>query len=212
LEGVYNNIFIMNIIILWFIRFAFGTLTLFELGNLLGIFHFEIDFSWLGLSLTALAVWIGLEFVLYYFKKKFNYTIPSFVFLIPLANILIDFFGDFCKLYSKISWYDQMAHFLGGASAAGVTFFIVCALLKRRRVDFKKYLIGSYAFFAACFLGTIYELEEYAETMFLGNNRLGDRLDTPNDIFFNTIGALTGVMIVYLYVKLTDTMNKTEDK
>ncbi len=195
-----------------FVRLAFVALTLFELANLAGILNYEIDFSWLGLSLTALAVWVALEFVLYYVKRKFNYIIPAFVFLIPLANILIDFFGDFCKLYSKISWYDQMAHFLGGASAAGVTFFIVCALLKRRRVDFKKYLIASYAFFAACFLGTIYELEEYAETLFLGNNRLGDRLDTPNDIFFNTIGALTGVLVVYLYVKMTDTLSKTEEK
>lgn len=202
----------MNFVIMGFIRAAFAALAVFELANLAGIFHFEIDFSWLGLSLTALAVWIALEFVLYYVKKRFNYTIPAFIFLIPLANILIDFFGDFCKLYSKISWYDQMAHFLGGASAAGVIFFIVCAILKRRRVEFKKYLIGSYAFFAACFLGNLYELEEYAESLFLGNNRLGDRFDTPNDIFFNTCGALIGVLLVYLYVRMTDTMSKTEDK
>lgn len=202
----------MNIIVLWLVRVVFGSLTCFELGNLAGFFHFEIDFSWLGLSLTALVVWMGLEFVLFFVKKRFNYTIPAFIFLIPLANILIDFFGDFCKLYSRIVWYDQMAHFIGGASAAGVIFFIVCAVLKRRRVDFKKYLIASYAFFAACFLGNLYELEEYAESLFLGNNRLGDRFDTPNDIFFNACGALIGVLLVYFYVRLTDTMSKTEEK
>lgn len=202
----------MNVIILWFVRIAFASLACFELANLFGFLHFEIEFSWFGLALTSLAIWITLEFVLYYYKKKYNYTIPSFVFLFPLGNVMIDAFGDIFKWYGGFSWYDQMAHFLGGASVAGVIFFIVCAVLKRRRVDFKKYLIGSYAFFAACFLGTIYELEEYAETLFLGNNRLGDRLDTPNDIFFNTIGALTGVLIAYLYVKFTDTLSKTEEK
>ncbi|MFA6296909.1 MAG: hypothetical protein WC663_06140 [Patescibacteria group bacterium] len=202
----------MNIIILWFVRIAFASLACFELANLFGILHFELEFSWFGLALTSIVVWIALEFVLWYCKKKFNYTIPSFVFLFPLGNVLIDAFGDIFKWYGRFSWYDQMAHFLGGASVAGLIFFILCAVLKRRRVEFKKYLIGSYAFFAACFLGVLYEIEEYSESFFLSNNRLGDRFDTPNDLLMNTCGALIGVLLVYLYVKMTDTLSKTEER
>ena len=202
----------MNKLALFLIRATFLGLILFELANLFNILHFELEFSWLGLALTSLTVWIGLEFVLYYAKKRFNYIIPSFILLIPLCNILIDAFGDLFKWYSKYPWYDQLAHFLGGASAAGVTFFILCAFLKRRRVEFKKYIIGSFAFCAAAFLGIVYELEEYGESLFLGNNRLGDRFDTPNDLFLNTLGALVGILLAYIYVKATDTMSKTKEE
>ncbi len=202
----------MNKIILFLVRITFLGLILFELANLFGLLHYELEFSWFGLALTAGAVWGGLELVRYYLIKKFNYILPSFVFLFPLGNVLLDAIGDIQGWYGEFAWYDQLMHFLGGASAAGVIFFIMCAVLKRRRIEFKKYIIGSYAFLAAVFLGNLYELEEYAETLFLGNNRLGDRLDTPNDLLMNMLGALTGVLIVYFYTKVTDTMSTTREE
>ncbi|MEK7102586.1 MAG: hypothetical protein AAB912_03080, partial [Patescibacteria group bacterium] len=43
--------------------------------------------------------------------------------------------------------------------------------------------------------GVIYELEEYAETVWLQNNRLGDVFDTMDDILLNMLGGIAGATL-----------------
>ncbi|MEW6408167.1 MAG: hypothetical protein AB1465_05775 [Patescibacteria group bacterium] len=191
----------MERIIIFIIRFLFLGLLSFEGANLAGILKFTLEFSWLGLFLTALAVWLGLELLAYFSKKKYQYNFPVFIFLIPAFNILFDAIGDTFHWYSKFSWYDQAMHFSGGAAGAAVIFFILRVIFLRQKILSARF-IAFIAFLISNFFGILYELEEYFESFFLHNNRLGGRFDTPNDLFFNMIGALVGVLLAILIVQM----------
>lgn len=195
------RIILMEKIILYIIRFIFLGLISFESANLFGFLKFTLAFSWLGLVLTAAAVWFALEFLNHYSKKKYQYQLPVFIFLIPTFNILFDALGDIFGWYGKFLWYDQVAHFLSGLAAAVVIFFILKGILSRRKIILSQKFIAFISFLIANFFGILYEIEEYSESFFLHNNRLGDRFDTPNDLFFNMMGALAGVLLTVLIVR-----------
>lgn len=188
----------MNTAILYIIRLIFLALTSFESLNLFGFLNFALEYSWLGLVLTALAVWLGLEFVNHFVKTRYNYSLPAFIFVIPTLNVLVDAFGDIFRWYGKFFWYDQLGHFLGGAAAAGIVFFITLSITRYKNLKISKFFLGLFAFSLANVFGILYELEEYAESFFLHNNRLGDRFDTPNDLFFNLVGSLICVLVIVL--------------
>jgi len=194
----------MSKIIIYFVRFIFLGLIFFEGANLFKILHFTLDFSWLGLVLTAIAVWFILEFVKYISQKKYHYNFPVFIFIIPTINILFDAFGDIFHLYSRINGYDKIMHFFGGAAACSLAFFILKGIFLRRDLFLSNKFIGFFSFLIANFLGILYELEEFFESLFLHNNRLGDRFDTPGDLFFNMMGALVGVLIVLIIQRARD--------
>jgi hypothetical protein len=191
----------MEKLILYFIRLVFLGLLSFEGLNLVGILKFTLEFSWLGLFVTALFVWLGLEFLAHFSRKRYQYNFPIFVFLIPTFNVLLDAIGDTFYLYSKFLWYDQLMHFLGGAAGAAIIFFILHEIFLRRKINLSAKFIAFVAFLASNFFGILYELEEYFESFFLHNNRLGDRFDTPDDLFFNMVGALIGILIILAIIK-----------
>lgn len=191
----------MEKLTLYIIRFLFLGLLSFEGANLAGILKFTLEFSWLGLFLTAGAVWFGLELLSYFAKKRYHLQFPAFIFLIPAFNVLLDAAGDTFFWYSKFLWYDQLMHFLGGAAGASVLFFILQGIFSRRKIILSKRFIALIAFLVSNFFGILYELEEYFESFFLHNNRLGDRFDTPNDLFWNMTGALIGVLLAVWIVR-----------
>ena len=193
----------MTRIILNIIRILFFGLAIFESANLFGFLHFTLDFSWLGLVITNLAVWFGLELIYLFVKKKYNYSLPSIVFIVPLVIVFFDAFGDILKWYSKFSWYDQIAHFLGGGAAAVVLFFIMHSVVHYRQKNLSNRLIGLFAIGWANIFGVLYEIEEYAESYFLKNNRLGDRFDTPNDLLFDVAGSVICIFLIFLFLKKT---------
>jgi uncharacterized membrane protein YjdF len=186
---------------LFIVRVLFLSLASFELANLFGILHFTLDFSWLGLALTCLGVWWGLELITFFIKRKYNYTLPVFIFVIPVLVIFVDAFGDILKSYSRFSWYDQVAHFLGGGAAATVLFFIVFSIVRHKKLNLSNRFSGLFAIGWANLLGALYEIEEYAESIFLKNNRLGDRFDTPNDLLCNLAGSVICVFFILLFIK-----------
>lgn len=192
----------MNKIWLNLIRFIFASLVLFEGANILGVVKFDLDYSWFGLMITALVVWIGLESIHYLHKRKLNKDLPSLVIIVPTLSILIDALGDILKFYSKYEWYDQLAHFTGGMSTVLVLFYIVRVYISYKGFKVGKRFVGIYALFGTSFFAALYEIEEYAETIFLKNNRLGDRLDTPNDLFLTILGGGVGAMIIMIFLHL----------
>jgi len=190
----------MNKFWLYLVRIIFITLIAFEAANLFGLIKFELDYSWFGLIITALVVWIGIEIIYYFHKYKLGRNLPAIVLIFPTLSILIDALGDILRFYSRFEWYDQMAHFIGGISTALVLFYIIIVYAK-----YKKYNIGIgfasvYALFGTGFFAAIYEIEEYAETIILKNNRLGDRFDIPDDLLWTILGGIIGVLIIMLFL------------
>lgn len=192
----------MNKFWLYLVRLIFLALILFEAANLFQFIKFDLDYSWFGLIVTALAVWASLEVVYYLHRSKFNKNIPGLVIIVPTSSILIDALGDILRYYSKFEWYDQVAHFIGGMAVALVVFYIVRVYAKYKGYKMGNGFIALYAIFGTAFFAALYEIEEYAETILLNNNRLGDRLDTPNDLLLTIIGGVIGALIILLYLQI----------
>jgi hypothetical protein len=192
----------MNKYWLYLIRIVFIALIGFEAANLFGVLNFELDYSWFGLIVTALAVWISLEIVNYLHIKKIGKILPGIVVIFPTASILLDALGDILHFYSKYEWYDQLAHFTGGMSTVLVLFYIIRVYIFYKGFKVGKRFVGIYALFGTSFFAAIYEIEEYAETILLNNNRLGDRLDTPNDLLLTILGGGVGALIIMIFLHL----------
>lgn len=192
----------MNIVILYLVRLIFLSLISFELANFFGILDYDLDFSWIGLALTSIFVWVAIEAIHFQFKKSVGKILPSIVLIAPTFSILLDAMGDILKLYSKYIWYDQLAHFVGGMAAAGVIYFAIKIYVSNNNLNLGKKFIGMVSVFGTAFCASLYEIEEYAETLFLHNNRLGDRMDTPNDLFLTILGGFLGALFIMIYLKI----------
>ncbi|MDD5589885.1 MAG: DUF2238 domain-containing protein [Candidatus Portnoybacteria bacterium] len=185
-------------------RILFVILIGFELLNELGILNFTLTFTWLGLIVTAAAVWIGLELFSFYSGRDCP---PSslktgfgLAMLLAVALVYFDAMGDIFLFYAKLGWYDRLGHFMGGAIVAIIFFSVIRNLFACRRLYLSPLATGFFITASATFLGVLYELEEYFEDMLTGSSRLGDALDTANDLFLDLTGAAIIALITSLYV------------
>ena len=182
-------------------RLLFGGLVLFELLNQFDLLHFSLDFTWLGLALTSIIAWFFIEGASYLLKKTSGQPMSGLIFLIALIAVYVDALGDILHFYARFSWYDALAHSIGGAAAAGLIFFIIWTLGQSKKIKIGVLGTGFVSLTTVSFLGGLYEIEEYLEDMFTGSHRLGDGPDTANDLLLNTLGALfiIGLITIYLY-------------
>lgn len=191
----------MNKIFTNIIRIGFGGWIVFELLNWLNILHFELDFTWLGLVLTSSFVWVTMEVISAKLKKNTGKGLPWYVFGIGLLGISFDALGDVAHWYSQFDWYDQIGHFNGGAMTTLVFFFVLYRMVQADKIRLGPKLLGFLALCGGTLLGVLYEMEEYIEDVVTGGNRLGDGVDTANDLLLNTLGALFIVLIAVKIVK-----------
>ena len=194
------------------IRLLFAALLIFEFLNWIGVLHFEVKFTWLGLIITGGGVYGFLEFLNYYLKKHHQAGIHWVAFLLGLIPVVFDVAGDMFYFYNYW-WYDISAHFLGSAAAAGIIFAFFKIL---RRTNFVNWYLGTRIFFAfttAVALGVLFELEEFGEDLltcyhrdlipFIADKllpcgqRFGDAYDTGADLFYNVLGGLAAVLIAF---------------
>lgn len=183
-----------------FVRLVLASLVLFELANWIGLLHVQLQFTWLGLVVTSALVWLALEVVRYFLHTTGSARMPAASGMGAAAVVSFDALGDMLHWYGAFSWYDQAMHFLGGASAAAVIYMVLqrWAALKQWRVG--RGWISFIALAITSLAGTAYELEEYFEDYLHGayQQRLGDGVDTANDLLFNLIGA--GVILMIFLV------------
>lgn len=179
-------------------RLLLGILLLFELSNQFGLLHFTLDFTWFGLVITGAVIWLFVEGASYILEKRSGRPIPGIIFLLVLVAVYVDALGDILHFYGRFYWYDEVAHLIGGATAAGILFFMVWTSLRHK---IKALGISLFSLGISSFLGVLYEIEEYLEDLLTGSHRLGDGPDTASDLLFNTLGALfvIGLMVSYFY-------------
>lgn len=189
----------MNIFLKRIARLLFFFLLVFEFLNYIGILHYTLDFSWLGLIVTLLFVWLLVEIISLFLKKHNYQPLKGWVLIMVVIAIYIDAFGDILHLYSQFDWYDQLMHLIGGATTAAVSFNVLYQIGQRTSI-FKSSFIS---LATSSLLGTFYEIEEYLEDYFTGSHRLGDGPDTANDLLLNLVGALLIIIavIVFYYFK-----------
>ncbi|MBI2024290.1 hypothetical protein HYT00_02810 [Candidatus Giovannonibacteria bacterium] len=175
-------------------------LILFEILNLAGFLNFTLDFSWLGLLVTSVSSLLVIELIYYFFRKR-GEILPSFPYSISAVGLWVDALGDISHFYGSIAWYDQMAHFLGGAAVMALALAVSVKLLAGKTSIIFIIII---ALSLTSFFGSLYEIEEYLEDAFYHKRqvRLGDGPDTANDLLLNLYGALAvGIIYALLYKK-----------
>ena len=169
-------------------------LAAFEFSNLFGILDFTLDFSWVGLIVTSLGVFAVIEGV-YYISKRNGATLPVFPYYFVAFSLWFDAMGDVGHFYGNLAWYDQAAHFLGGAAVMSVALGIFSRYQEKYKMPLLSIIFISLAFTAL--FGDLYEMEEYLEDKFYHGRqvRLGDGPDTANDLMLNLSGgAIVGAI------------------
>lgn len=182
------------------IRAAFVLLILFEVANYIKVFHFTVDFTWLGLLITSIFVFAALEIGDVVLAKKLHTVLPRAVWPLSFLAVAFDAFGDMLHFYSHWIWYDQIGHFLGGAIATLVIERIYRAVARTHEWKHPHHLSLLFALGLSTVFGVLYEIEEYLEDYFKLTSRLGDGRDTANDLLMNLLGALITILII-VYVR-----------
>lgn len=182
-------------------RIAFATWIFVEILSWAGILPLTLEFTWLGLVITASAAWGALELISWWLRKHGAATLWGWTFLVALVSQCTDAFGDILRLYGTYSWYDQVAHFVGGAVLALVTFNTLHALHDAGKVQLPLGARVLVSIAAAMAIGSLYELEEYGEDVVFGSNRLGSAFDTGNDMLLNTLGAVCIILVLQRFFR-----------
>lgn len=198
-----------TLIVINFARVLFAGLIIFEFLNFLKILQFNLQFTWLGLIITATFAFALLEFTAHKYKQKKGHYLHWSIWIIITAALSLDSFGDFFHLYGKIVWWDQAVHYFVNAIIAFTLFVVINAfwidkfkyslLLKTGRLKLSLFLAAT----STISLGALYEVEEYLEDLFFHTNRLGPGTDTANDLALNILGVLTTVIFIYSYYLVT---------
>jgi len=184
-------------------RFLIAALIVFELLNQFKILRFPLTFTWLGLILTGAGAWFLIELISLFNKKAVGRPVYGLAMLVATAGLYLDAGGDVFLLFVKYGWYDQVAHFIGGAAAAGIIYSLTKGLDDCGRIKVGDFGEAFFAWTTANFLGAVYEIAEYAEDFFTGSHRLGDAFDTANDMLLNLTGSFSilAVFLFYFYVR-----------
>lgn len=177
-------------------RFAFGVWILVEVLSWLKVLPLTLEFTWLGLILTASLAWGALEFISWRLRKAGARSLWAWTFIAALLSQCTDAFGDILRLYGTYGWYDQVAHLIGGAVIALILYDLFTALHERARIQLGLKFRGFLSVLGAMAIGSLYELEEYGEDVIFGSHRLGNAFDTGNDMLMNTVGAILCIFII----------------
>ena len=196
-------------IMLNIIRVLFVGLIVFEILNFLKILNFTLEFTWLGLIITAITSLVLLEIVAHKYRQKKKHRLHWSVWLIILASLCLDVFGDIFHFYGQYDWWDQVVHTFISAVTCFTLFTIISAfwidkfrfslLFKKGKLTLSLLLAAT----STMTLTALYEIEEYIEDTLFDTNRLGPGTDTVNDLVCNLFGVLIVVVFVVVYYRIT---------
>jgi uncharacterized membrane protein YjdF len=167
-------------------RVLFGSLIALEALGFLGLYPWEPAYSWIGLIVTAAAVWALVEWI----------NPPDAWWPIFFAGLFVDAIADIFLLYTTVDWWDRMMHLMGGVLLALGSWHCLHRAVRFNRISLVwRFLLvlGLVALF-----GTLYELMEWGVDLLYGydSRALGSGADTVEDIMLNLVGALVTVSIL----------------
>ena len=182
------------------IRGCFAALIIFEIGNLLHIFHNDLSYTWLGLAITTTAVVTAIEVFNHHLSTFHQRELPWQVWMYALAALTVDVAGDITHWYTIYPWYDTLAHFIGGAMATLVIWHILSAYFHSIQLRLPLVIHFGFAYAITLALGCLYEIEEFLEDVFTGSQRSGGNADTAIDLSMNTLGASLAITIIWYFL------------
>lgn len=169
-------------------------LFVFEFLNWSRILPYGTYFTWRGLLITTLVVAFLLEIINKLVQRRTGQALPAWIYLAVPFQLYFDALGDFFYLYRDYTWYDQVAHYLGGLNLA----FIIWVFLRQLKIKIGLKGLLLFVLALAALASTLYEIEEYSEDLIFHSNRLGNAFDTVNDQLMGLLGALTFCAVTYI--------------
>jgi len=192
-----------------FARILFIGIIIFEFLNYFKILKFKLDFTWLGLILTAGLIWMLIEGINYFLKTRCRRLFHPMTWFSAFFIISLDMLGDILHFYSTYGWYDRILHFTGSVATSIIILSVFIAVNSSGIHKMGDFLIYYLTFTSIIALGVFYELEEYFEDYFTLSNRLGDGLDTMNDIFLEVLGVAAVISLVIIIKKIRKRTSST---
>ncbi|MFA6391768.1 MAG: hypothetical protein WCW66_03390 [Patescibacteria group bacterium] len=149
------------------------------------------------IALALTAIFAGGAFVVAdsYVKKKFQVSLPWFVIFVIALSVWLDAIGNFMYLYTKYSWWDDLAHFSGSLSVAVIVYNIFLILKKRGHINLSNFHFSAYVLSVAVLVTVLYELTEFYGDLMFEMQRVGARYDTSSDLAYDTLGPLLVVLV-----------------
>ncbi len=144
-------------------------------------------------------------------ENKLRVYLPSSLqVVITLFIFASQFLGELKDFYYKISWWDEMLHFISGSILGIIGYMFVYFLNKKhiKETKLSPFFVTMFAFCFALTMGVIWEIFEFTADRLLNLNMQKFRLpgedglvDTMTDLIVDAIGALIVTTIGYIYMK-----------
>lgn len=184
-------------------HFLFMGLASFELLNFAGILKYPLHFSWLALAFITVASWLAWVLTYRPLKRQRQHFLAAQVGILTLSSIYADFLGNLYHFYTRLAWYDQLTHFLGGVSVGALAFAILWYFKTKGSLKLPFFWLALFAICLAVTAGVFYEFEEYLEDRLTGTQKLGSSFDTADDLAWDFLGVLMIIIpFSYFYKKV----------
>jgi hypothetical protein len=121
--------------------------------------------------------------------------LPGYIAWAVALGVWLDAAGNFSHLYSKISWYDNLTHFVGSLSITIPLFYLIYYLNQKGYIKLNRFNIALYSLSINMFLISIYEITEWIGDIWFHTYRIADRFDSPTDMFYNLLGGLLVILL-----------------
>src|SRR5690606_7744630 len=108
-------------------------------------------------------------------------------------GIWFDAMGNFLSLYSKILWWDKLAHAVGAAALAVAFVVLFLHLRLHAIVSMSNRMLAFVVIAVVSLFSTLYEISEYLGDQFSDTHRVTDLFDSPDDMMWNLIGTALAV-------------------
>ncbi|EKE29593.1 MAG: hypothetical protein ACD_2C00141G0015 [uncultured bacterium (gcode 4)] len=179
---------------LWAFRIFMWGLIIYEFLNWINILDWKLNFSWHGLIITDIAVWLICEAVISY-KKGINLIA---VLPVVLLSVYLDVFWDMFHLYSKIHNYDKFLHFF----ISSIVAYVIYEVLKDKlyKDHFWKILSSVIIISITSTFWMLYEIEEYLEDAYINKKllRMWNSFDTWWDLLTDLLGWVLVVIVLLI--------------
>ncbi|SHI84674.1 hypothetical protein [Wenxinia saemankumensis] len=157
--------------------------------------------NWLQLTVAVLT--LGATFLPDKVARMMGVRLPAtFLTLIVLFIFATIFLGEMSGYYERFWWWDLALHF-GSAAAFGIfAFLMIFMLFEGDSYAAPPWALAVLSACVAMAIGVVWEIFEYAVDQTLGTNMQKSGLpDTMGDLIVDTLGAILGGGLGYLYLK-----------
>lgn len=154
----------------------------------------------LALLSTNLAALIGV-LILQKKLEKHGHHLPHAVLWSLFSAVLFDAVGNFARLYTVISWWDELAHLVGSGAVA--TSLLTLLHEFRHVTPFGGHRGWTFLFVLGMTsaLGVLYEIDEYVGDVLFHTHRATKVFDTADDLLWNLIGTVLVILFFQFALK-----------